>query len=59
MSRGAKGQVERMLALVPYLRERGGVRVERVARDFGVTPKQIQDDLAKYIKLAKDIGLGK
>jgi proteasome accessory factor C len=45
MSRGAKGQVERMLALVPYLRERGGVRVERVARDFGVTPKQIQDDL--------------
>jgi len=45
VSRGAKGQVERMLALVPYLRERGGVRVERVARDFGVTPKQIQDDL--------------
>lgn len=46
MTRGAKGQVERMLALVPYLRERGGVHVDRVARDFGVTPKQIQEDLS-------------
>lgn len=45
MKGGAKGQVERMLALVPYLRERGGVRVERVARDFGVPAEQIQDDL--------------
>jgi proteasome accessory factor C len=41
----AKSQVERLLALVPYLRERGGVRVDQVARDFGVTPQQIQDDL--------------
>lgn len=46
MTRGAKDQVARLLALVPYLRERGGVRVEQVARDFGVTPKQIQDDLS-------------
>jgi proteasome accessory factor C len=45
MSEGAKGQVQRLLALVPYLRERGGVRIDRVARDFGVTPQQIQDDL--------------
>ncbi len=45
MTRGAKGQVERLLTLVPYLRERGGVRIDRVARDFGVTPQQIQDDL--------------
>ena len=45
MSEGAKGQVERLLALVPYLRERGGVRIDRVARDFGVSPQQIQEDL--------------
>jgi proteasome accessory factor C len=45
MSRGARAQVERMLALVPYLRERGGVRIDRVARDFGVTQQQVQEDL--------------
>jgi len=45
MSEGAKSQVERLLALVPYLRERGGVRIDRVARDFGVSPQQIQEDL--------------
>jgi proteasome accessory factor C len=45
MSEGAKSQVERLLALVPYLRERGGVRIDRVARDFGVTPQQVQEDL--------------
>ncbi|MGH3355723.1 MAG: helix-turn-helix transcriptional regulator [Nocardioidaceae bacterium] len=45
MGRSAKDQVERLLALVPYLHERGGVRLEQVAGDFEVTPKQIQDDL--------------
>jgi len=45
VSEGAKSQVERLLALVPYLRERGGVRIDRVARDFGVSPQQIQEDL--------------
>lgn len=45
MSRGAKGQVERLLALVPYLREHEGVRIEQAARDFGVPAKQIRDDL--------------
>ncbi|MGH3367441.1 MAG: helix-turn-helix transcriptional regulator [Nocardioidaceae bacterium] len=46
MSRSAKDQVERLLALVPYLHERrDGVRVEQVARDFSVSTKQIQDDL--------------
>jgi proteasome accessory factor C len=46
MTVGAKGQVARMLALVPYLRERGGVRIEQVAQDFEVTPKQIREDLS-------------
>ncbi|MPZ61825.1 MAG: WYL domain-containing protein [Propionibacteriales bacterium] len=41
----AKQQVERLLALVPYLREREGVRLEDVANDFGVAQKQIQADL--------------
>jgi proteasome accessory factor C len=45
MAGGAKDQVQRMLALVPYLRERRGVHVDQVARDFGVTPAQIGDDL--------------
>jgi proteasome accessory factor C len=45
VTRSAKSQVERMLALVPYLREHGDVHLEKVARDFGVTPQQIQQDL--------------
>lgn len=38
-------QVVRMLALVPYLQGNDGVPVREVAREFGVTPKQIRDDL--------------
>jgi proteasome accessory factor C len=34
-----------MLALVPYLRERDGISVDDVARDFGVKPAQIVKDL--------------
>jgi proteasome accessory factor C len=34
-----------MLALVPYLRERDGIAVDEVARDFGVKPAQIVKDL--------------
>jgi proteasome accessory factor C len=34
-----------MLALVPYLQGNDGVPVREVAREFGVTPKQIRDDL--------------
>jgi proteasome accessory factor C len=45
VSGSAKDQVERLLALVPYLRGRGGVRIDQVARDFGVSQQQIQDDL--------------
>jgi proteasome accessory factor C len=45
MAGGAKEQVRRMLALVPYLRERRGVHLEQVARDFGVAPAVVVDDL--------------
>jgi len=45
MSANAKDQVERMLALVPYLRAREGIRVDDVAKDFGVKPAQIVKDL--------------
>jgi proteasome accessory factor C len=45
MSSSAQSQVERMLALVPYLRERDGIAVDDVARDFGVKPAQIVKDL--------------
>ena len=34
-----------MLALVPYLRERDGIAVDEVAKDFGVPPAQIVKDL--------------
>lgn len=34
-----------MLALVPYLRSRDGIPVERVAEDFGVTTSQLVNDL--------------
>lgn len=38
-------QVARMLALVPYLRSRGGIPVDEVARDFSVPVKTIIRDL--------------
>jgi proteasome accessory factor C len=41
----AQSQVERMLALVPYLQSRDGISVEDVARDFNVKPAQIVKDL--------------
>jgi proteasome accessory factor C len=34
-----------MLAMVPYLRDRAGVPVEQVARDFGVSTAQVVKDL--------------
>lgn len=34
-----------MLALVPYLQSHGGIPVNDVATEFGVTAKQIRDDL--------------
>ena len=42
----SKNQVVRMLALVPYLQGRGGIPVKQVAAEFGVTDKQIRNDLA-------------
>ncbi|WP_112239397.1 helix-turn-helix transcriptional regulator [Kribbella monticola] len=41
----ARDQVQRLLALVPYLRENDGARVDDVAAEFGVRPKQIIADL--------------
>lgn len=43
-----------MLALVPYLQGKAGVPVADVAREFGVTPRQIRDDL----KLLMYTGVG-
>lgn len=45
MSYAARDQVPRMLAMVPYLRDRAGVPVEQVARDFGVSTAQVVKDL--------------
>jgi proteasome accessory factor C len=45
MSYGARAQVPRMLAMVPYLRERAEVPVDQVARDFGVSRAQVVKDL--------------
>src|SRR5665811_1150787 len=42
----SSNQVSRMLALVPYLRNRGEIPVEDVARDFAVPVKQIVRDLS-------------
>lgn len=42
---GALGQLPRLLALVPYLLERPGVRLADVARDFGVTEDRLRKDL--------------
>jgi proteasome accessory factor C len=45
VSANAQTQVERMLALVPYLRSREGISLDQVAKDFKVKPAQIVKDL--------------
>lgn len=45
MSGGAPGQVNRLLALVPYLQRAGEVAVEEVAREFGVSTKTVLADV--------------
>ncbi len=42
---GAREQVARLLALVPYLQQRTDVSLSTVAADFGVEPEQIRKDL--------------
>ena len=42
---GARDQVNRLLALVPYLQHRGEISVAEAARDFGVTPRVIRRDI--------------
>lgn len=42
---GAKEQVARLLALVPYLHSRGQVRIDEAARDLGVSAEQLVRDL--------------
>ncbi len=42
---GARDQVGRLLALVPYIQSRNEVSVEQAAADFGVRPAQIVKDL--------------
>jgi proteasome accessory factor C len=45
-SAGTTDRMTRLLALVPYLTARpDGVRVAEVARDFGVSERQVQSDL--------------
>ncbi|WP_328610031.1 WYL domain-containing protein [Amycolatopsis sp. NBC_00345] len=38
-------RMPRLLALVPYLLARPGIRVDEAAQDFDVTPKQLRKDL--------------
>lgn len=42
---GARDQVGRLLALVPYIQSRDEVSLEQAAADFGVVPAQIVKDL--------------
>lgn len=51
----SRSQVTRMLALVPYLQGHDGIPVKQVAAEFGVSDKQIRDDL----KLLMYVGPGK
>lgn len=45
MAGGARDQVSRLLALVPYLQRRTDLTLSEVAAEFGVTPRQIHADL--------------
>lgn len=50
----SSSQVQRMLALVPYLQAHDGIPVDRVAAEFGVSPQVIRKDL----KLLMFTGVG-
>ncbi|WP_414938947.1 helix-turn-helix transcriptional regulator [Amycolatopsis sp. cmx-11-51] len=41
----ASGRMPRLLALVPYLLARPGIKITDAANDFDVTPKQLRKDL--------------
>ncbi|MBB3051009.1 proteasome accessory factor C [Prauserella isguenensis] len=41
----ATERMPRLLALVPYLLARPGIRIDQAAQDFDVTPKQLRRDL--------------
>ena len=43
---GSRDQVNRLLALVPYLRARDSVSVEEAAEEFGVRPATIRRDIS-------------
>jgi proteasome accessory factor C len=43
--KGTAGQLPRLLALVPYLLARPGVRLAEVADDFGITEERLRKDL--------------
>lgn len=45
MAGGAREQVSRLLALVPYLQRRTDLTLSEVAAEFGVSPRQIHADL--------------
>jgi proteasome accessory factor C len=45
-SGGSRDQVNRLLALVPYLRARESVSVEEAAEEFGVRPATIRRDIS-------------
>ncbi|AHH96424.1 WYL domain-containing protein [Kutzneria viridogrisea] len=45
MSTAATERLARLLALVPYLIARPGIRVDEAAADFGVSPRQLRRDL--------------
>jgi len=44
-ARGVGARLPRLLALVPYLLARPGIRIEDAAADFGVSAKQLRKDL--------------
>ena len=44
---GAPAQLPRLLALVPYLLARPGIRLAEVAADFGITEDQLRRDLSR------------
>lgn len=41
----ARAQVTRLLAMVPYLQNRGGVSLRELAAEFGVSTEQVRKDL--------------
>ncbi|MFJ3959112.1 helix-turn-helix transcriptional regulator [Arthrobacter sp. NPDC090010] len=48
--------VRRLLAMIPFLVRHGGIRKAELATEFGITPRQLDDDLTRIMMVGRPEG---